>query len=139
MPDKAKVDYHRAEIQDVLNAGPHPDETWFHLQVSGAVKSKHLNISPDQLVAIRDILAPADNAGGSDVDLVHDAIARMYEDWERTGGPSPSVSDEARVAAEALGADPIVDEEALERIWDLRARGVDPRLVATAYVEAIAL
>jgi hypothetical protein len=59
MPDKATAHYHRAEIQAVLDAGPHPDETWFRLQVSGAEKSKHLNISPDQLVAIRDILAPA--------------------------------------------------------------------------------
>jgi hypothetical protein len=62
VPDNATVHYHRAEIQAVLDAGPHPDETWFRLQVSGAEKSKHLNISPDQLVAIRDILAPTNDS-----------------------------------------------------------------------------
>lgn len=49
--------YRRAEIQDVLDAGPHDDEDWFRLQVRGKHASKHLNITPDQLVAIQRILA----------------------------------------------------------------------------------
>lgn len=55
MSDASK--YRHAEIQDVLDAGPADDETWFRLQVQGKHKSKHLNVSRDQLVAIQGILA----------------------------------------------------------------------------------
>lgn len=57
MPDN----YRRNEIQDVLTAGPHDDETWFRLQVIGKMQSKHLNVSAAELAAIRDILHAADN------------------------------------------------------------------------------
>lgn len=57
MPDNSYV---RREIQLVLDMGPEHEEDWFRLTVSGAATSKHLNITPSQLAAIRDLLAPAD-------------------------------------------------------------------------------
>lgn len=56
MTDSATIHYRRAEFQSVLDAGPHPDEDWFRLQVSGTEKTKHLNITPAELEAIRDVL-----------------------------------------------------------------------------------
>ena len=57
MPDN----YRRNEIQDVLDAGPHDDETWFRLLVIGKKQSKHLSVSAEELAAIRDILHATDN------------------------------------------------------------------------------
>lgn len=41
----------------MISLGPAADETWFRLQVSGKESTKHLSISPDQLAAIRRVLA----------------------------------------------------------------------------------
>lgn len=56
MPDS----YRRSEIQDTIDAGPHDDETWFRLQILGKHDTKHLNVTPAEVEAIRDVLAPAD-------------------------------------------------------------------------------
>jgi hypothetical protein len=58
--------YRHDEIQDVLAAGPHDDETWFRLQAIGKKQSKHLNVSAEELATIRDTLYGADNPGTAD-------------------------------------------------------------------------
>lgn len=45
------------EIELQLEAGPHPDEDFFRLRVSGAEQSKHVNVTPAELAGIRLLLA----------------------------------------------------------------------------------
>lgn len=61
MPDPNTIRYRRAEIQDTLDAGPADDETWFRLQIRGKRDTKHLNVSPAEVAAIRDLLEPPDD------------------------------------------------------------------------------
>jgi hypothetical protein len=49
--------YERRELGRVLDAGPHDDETWYRLQVSGRETSKHLSISEATLRRILDVVA----------------------------------------------------------------------------------
>jgi hypothetical protein len=48
--------YRRIEIQEVLDAGPHDDEDWFRLQISGKHSTKHLNLTPVEVAVVRDLL-----------------------------------------------------------------------------------
>lgn len=52
-----EFNYQRREIQDVLDAGSATGEDWYRLQASGAHTSKHLNVTRQQLEAIRELFA----------------------------------------------------------------------------------
>lgn len=57
MPDT----YAHDEMQRILAAGPYQGENHFRMQVTGAGSTPWVNVTPAQLKAICDILAPADN------------------------------------------------------------------------------
>lgn len=70
------------------------------------------------------------------LDRAHQALVRLYGDWETNGGPSPSTRDEALFVAEALGVEPIVDEEVLHTIW-LSREGAELEDLALAHLTAL--
>ncbi len=49
-------DYRHDEIQLVLDAGPEHEEDFFRLVITGSATTKHLNITPAEVAAIRDLL-----------------------------------------------------------------------------------
>lgn len=91
--------YKRNEIQDVLDAGPHPDEDWFRLQVRGVTASKHLNITRAQLEAIRDTIAPKPLP-------THPSGYRYEVRSKRTGEVSFQTNDAAAAKGFGFGLDP---------------------------------
>ena len=48
--------YAASELQRLLVAGPHPDEDFFRLKVTGNGSTKWVNISLQQLAAIHQLL-----------------------------------------------------------------------------------
>lgn len=81
MPD---LNYPASEIQVVLDMGPEHEEDFFRIVVSGCVTSKHLNVSRDQLVAIRDILS-ADHADSVKLPGPQRAVLKVEDAAYRLG------------------------------------------------------
>jgi hypothetical protein len=95
--------YRRNEIQQLLDAGPHDEETWFRLKILGKSETKHLNVSPAEVEAIRDLLH------GPNVD----PLRRLLADWfnaemfrisERGHSADwPALIDDAKARHETFG------------------------------------
>lgn len=52
--------YRAREFARVIEAGPHPDENFYRLQVYGVASTKHLNITREELDAIAKLLDTED-------------------------------------------------------------------------------
>lgn len=52
--------YAAQQVRRVLAAGPNEGEDFFRLKVSGDLASHHVNVTPEQLSAIADILDTED-------------------------------------------------------------------------------
>lgn len=70
--------------------------------------------------------------------LAHLALVDLYDTYEREGGPSPSVYDEALMVARALHAQPVdQDDPRLTDIWEKRGDGATLAEVAAAHVATL--
>ena len=54
-------DYHSKEVQDVLDAGPFPGDDFFRLQVRGNTISKHINVTPQHMRLIAQVVRADDD------------------------------------------------------------------------------
>lgn len=76
-----------------------------------------------------------------EVRLVHQAVDALHEDVHRSGGILPDVSDEFRVASEAmgiqLGSGSAALDEAMNRVYELEQSGATPERVSKAIVDEL--
>jgi hypothetical protein len=77
--------------------------------------------------------------GRRDHDNALHALDRLYADWHRSGGISPSTTDEALAVARALRLDPVTDEAKLDAIWELHCNGATLDKVARLHLEALGM
>jgi hypothetical protein len=114
MPDN----YRRDEIRLVLDVGPEHEEDFFRLVVTGAATTKHLNVTPAEVAAVRDLLAGDVTVFVLNIDHKHGTNASVHRsaagakqalhefaaEWWDDDGPGGLIPTDADAAIDAYFA-----------------------------------